>query len=977
MQKTILLAMLLTINYSIAQKTWNFESFETEKISKDILNRTKKTFGIWIDGGSYAYRKERTNPLLRLAPNRITAFSHHGAHGFVLERRGDAEKHNYSSLYSETLDLKGVQKVNISFKYLGRQNSGTLPQFFNPTAPGSPIPLPAGKGGVTRLSPPGRIQIEAGKDALDAITKMQHHFYLEASKDGGQTYELIKSWRIDDKSNWRRDPVRICATAKDALGAITTIAAAACAAGVINNPDGSGLFRTASVDIDPRYMGQNTVFRIRTIFPDPLARLTIDNLEIKYYGTTAPKVNNIQPQNTYAPSPKALLGNENATFENPQGPIFAKYWLDGGGDAYVSTLHPSLKNNKYAVIRDYYDYKFLENPNDRFSGEKPDYSSIRTPNLDLTSIKDVELNFDFISVGLEMSPEPHIKKFIDPITKTGTPDGTPDSFALYVSTKAGLERTQQNGLLDGNTQEQKYSLVKRWTVGKDFLNERKYNTSVSISPKDFPDFNRFTTTTVFKLVAETDDETDRVFIDNLKIYTSGNSGFSKGAPVNIDFAKQQQTTLTSDGSITRNVWQLVNRAFNTGKPEYVSDKPGIYGAVEHSDCSLTGGRESYTEEFDNTLNKNVFSFNIYKVGSTDRCKKNPYKPTPAPLPSGIVERQRVEIKAYSQSPEFQKAKLGNTHLYSWKFKLASDFQASDRFTHLHQLKSVGGTQSNMPLITLSAGGKKVDEMGKTTAEAEMRLRYSPDGKSQITLKTAPLSKFKGRWVEAFEKVHYNEWFKAVYEIVIRDVVTGEEIFNFESYSLRMWKSNATFVRPKWGIYRSMVEHQKLKDEQVKYTDFIILSSNTPRTSLKTFATYTKTKFKKKDDLNINTASIYTQDKESTVVGKVSLNGVVDPENDKLFKIWPTMQFFDVRDIVILKIKRPGLPFLIASKVPLTNGNYDPKWKLFGRSVTYKGEIYIMYQYTPIAKDDLIVHLPKGSLPLAPGFDPRPYENQTK
>ncbi len=972
----LLIVLLLYFGHGIAQKTWNFESFEEEKATKDILNRTKKTYGLWIDGGSYAYRKERTNPVLRLAPNRITAFSRHGKYGFVLERRGDAKKHNYSSLYTETLDLQGVQKVNISFKYLGRQNSGTLPQFFNPTAPGSPIPLPAGKGGVTKLSIPGKLKIEAGKDVLDAIKTMQHHFYLEASKDGGQTYELIKSWRIDNQQNWRRDPVRICAQAKDAFGVITTIAAAACAAGVINNPN-SGLFRTASADIDARYMTQNTVFRIRTIFPDPLARLTIDNLEIKYYGNKVPQLNTVQPQNTFAPQPKALLGNVNETFENPKGPVFGQYWLDGGGDAYISTLHPTLKNNKYAVIRDYYDYKFLENKNDRFSGEKPDYSSIRTPNLDLTTVKDVEINFDFIPIGLEISPEPHIQKFIDPDTKKGTPDTTPDSFALYVSTKAGLERTQQNGLLDANTQEQKYSLVKRWVVGKDFLNERKYNTSVSISPQNFPDFNRFTTTTVFKLVAETDDETDRIFIDNLKIYTSGNSGFSKGTPITIDFAKQQQTTLSSDGSATRNVWGQVNNAFNTGKPEYVSDKPGIYGAVEHSDCSLEGGRESFTEEFDNTLGKNVFSFNIYKVGSTDRCKTSPYKPTPTALPKGVVERQRVEIKTYSQSPEFQKAKLGDTHLYSWKFKLASDFQASDRFTHLHQLKSVSGTQSNMPLITLSAGGKKVDEFGTTTTEAEMRLRYSPDGKSQITLKTAPLSKFKGRWVEAFEKVHYNEWFKAIYEIIIRDVVTGEEIFNFESYSLRMWKSNATFVRPKWGIYRSMVEHQKLKDEEVKYADFIILSSNTPRTSLNTFASYTKTKFNKKDDLNINSASIYTQDKESTVVGKIGLNGVIDPENDKLFQIWPTIQFFDVKDVVILKINRPGLPFLVASKVPLNNGNYDPKWKNFGRTVTYKGQVYTIYQYTPIIKDDLIVHLPEGALPLSPGFDPRPYANQTK
>ena len=45
----------------------------------------------------------------------------------------------------------------------------------------------------------------------------------------------------------------------------------------------------------------------------------------------------------------------------------------------------------------------------------------------------------------------------------------------------------------------------------------------------------------------------------------------------------------------------------------------------------------------------------------------------------------------NQSPENLLGRENETVTYSWKFKLPEGFQSSPKFTHLHQLKSVGET----------------------------------------------------------------------------------------------------------------------------------------------------------------------------------------------------------------------------------------------------------------------------------------------
>ena len=222
-----------------------------------------------------------------------------------------------------------------------------------------------------------------------------------------------------------------------------------------------------------------------------------------------------------------------------------------------------------------------------------------------------------------------------------------------------------------------------------------------------------------------------------------------------------------------------------------------YNVIEAPDCSHEDFGRHIDEVFDTELNKNVFRFFIHTTPDNDRCIK--------------FDRQRNEIKSYDKSPDELKGIQNEIVEYSWKFKLPSDFNSSKKFTHIHQIKAVGGSEDAMPLITLTTREGSPDNL---------ELRYS-ETTSQITLKEVELSPFKGTWVEVVETVVYGEKGIGSYEIEIRNIDSGVRLFNYANDDIRMWKTNAEFMRPKWGIYRSLLDESKLKDENVLFADFSV------------------------------------------------------------------------------------------------------------------------------------------------------------
>lgn len=268
----------------------------------------------------------------------------------------------------------------------------------------------------------------------------------------------------------------------------------------------------------------------------------------------------------------------------------------------------------------------------------------------------------------------------------------------------------------------------------------------------------------------------------------------------VSYSITAQVTLDANGP--GNTYELINSVLAPTSGNVI-EAPGITGSTcdNHSTYVGTDGNRHIDELFDSDLGINVFRFLLHVDEDIDRDKCN------------TTDRQRNEIKTYAPSPDNLKGTLGETVQYKWKFKIDANFQPSTSFTHLHQLKSVGAdaAEESQPLITLTA---------RKATEDRLELRYAPTT-SQSTLTTANLSLLKGNWVEVVETVTYGETGNSNYNIIITNVDSGAEILNYSSSNLRMWKTNADFIRPKWGIYRSLNSASDLRDEEVLYANFSI------------------------------------------------------------------------------------------------------------------------------------------------------------
>jgi hypothetical protein len=221
-------------------------------------------------------------------------------------------------------------------------------------------------------------------------------------------------------------------------------------------------------------------------------------------------------------------------------------------------------------------------------------------------------------------------------------------------------------------------------------------------------------------------------------------------------------------------------------------------AEEEPDCSHPAFGRHITEDWDDTLGEYVFIFHIHVTPDNDRCTN--------------FDRQRNEIKAEGPSPAAVKGFYGDICNYRWRFKLDSGFQPSANFTHIHQIKAGDGSDSGSPLITITP---------RSGSPEKIEIIYTaPSGLSGSGTKTtANLSGFKGQWVEAYERVLYAT--NGTYQLSLTRVSDGVVLLAYTNNNLNLWRGDATFNRPKWGIYRSLNSSNSLRDEQVRFADFCI------------------------------------------------------------------------------------------------------------------------------------------------------------
>lgn len=222
-------------------------------------------------------------------------------------------------------------------------------------------------------------------------------------------------------------------------------------------------------------------------------------------------------------------------------------------------------------------------------------------------------------------------------------------------------------------------------------------------------------------------------------------------------------------------------------------------ATEDPHCAHASFGRHIREEFDNTLNKNVFLFALHVIPDNDGC-------------NGATDHQRNEIKTYGSSPDSLKGQLNETVTYRWKLKLDSAFQPSPSFTHIHQIKAGDGTNESSPKITITP-----------RAGCPEKLEIIHNGNTSSTslgkVKTVDLAPFKGTWVEVTEKLTYKS--AGAYFVSIRRVSDGAVLLEYSNSGIDLWRHGASFCRPKWGIYRSLNNASYLRDEEVKFADFCI------------------------------------------------------------------------------------------------------------------------------------------------------------
>ncbi|HEX7903189.1 MAG TPA: heparin lyase I family protein [Chitinophagaceae bacterium] len=246
-------------------------------------------------------------------------------------------------------------------------------------------------------------------------------------------------------------------------------------------------------------------------------------------------------------------------------------------------------------------------------------------------------------------------------------------------------------------------------------------------------------------------------------------------------------TLKADGP--GNTYELINGALG--------------GTAEESpDCAHPAFGRHISEVFDAVLNKNVFVFTLHVTPDDDRC-------------NGLTDRQRNEIKTYGPSPDSLKGQLNETVTYRWKFKIDAGFQPSPSFTHIHQIKAGDGNDDS-PIITITPRYGSPD-----------KLEIIHTGNSTATtlgkIKTVDLAAFKGTWVEVTEKIVYKT--NGSIDLTIKRVSDGVTLLTYSNNNIDMWRDATTFVRPKWGIYRSLNNVSYLRDEEVRFADFCIAEGN--------------------------------------------------------------------------------------------------------------------------------------------------------
>jgi len=224
---------------------------------------------------------------------------------------------------------------------------------------------------------------------------------------------------------------------------------------------------------------------------------------------------------------------------------------------------------------------------------------------------------------------------------------------------------------------------------------------------------------------------------------------------------------------------------------------------EVPDCGHSEFGPHITQTFDDELRKDVFLFHLHRDHDDDRCI--------------VQDRQRTEVKTYSRNTPHLIGSYGEDHSYRWKFRFDGKFQPSSNFTHFFQIKPVGNEETGTnPLLTFSAN----------TRDGKDYFRINHDrGNGMEVLYETELAPLLGTWIEAQVDVHYTE--KGTIAIVLKRISDNSYVLELRQQDIALWRPGTEYNRPKFGLYRSLLDRDSLRDEVVRIADICITENGVP------------------------------------------------------------------------------------------------------------------------------------------------------
>ncbi|MEL7448907.1 MAG: chondroitinase-B domain-containing protein [Pseudomonadota bacterium] len=313
--------------------------------------------------------------------------------------------------------------------------------------------------------------------------------------------------------------------------------------------------------------------------------------------------------------------------------------------------------------------------------------------------------------------------------------------------------------------------------------------------------------------------TVEVFADDFESYEDGASLDTDNPASPYNSSTSEATVETIGGVVTTAFEILVNadkQAFTEVASRFLdSDGVGI-GLSAYDLITNLGGAGSIEapdlyavnhpptphifEAFDAQVG-NHFVFVIHRDIDIDRDRTD------------ITDRQRNEIKTFGPSEDAVKGYEDETMAFEWKFRINSDMEVSKNFSHFFQLKAVGGDDSQ-PVVSLTGNER--------TGEDGLEIRQSPAQDFDI-LGRIDWSEVTGEWVEVYCRATFSD--QGSLRLIAGRLSDQQILFDVTENNVDMWRGDSAdhFVRPKWGIYRSLLDAGNLRpdEEDVAFANFTI------------------------------------------------------------------------------------------------------------------------------------------------------------